>query len=301
MRTTDCDFCGSKDLPVNNTLKIDGKLYCEPCINRHFPYESSLEGKVVERELDPTICSSCHNDFGDTILKKISVYPICDACEKERKNKAFPLWVKAFFIAVLAIVITGFVWNWKYYQAYNSIKLSNRYADSSDYEKAYTYMQDASSKVPEVADLKVLTSFYHGIDLLAKDKSAEALEQLEQSKALPESFRVDYFIVQANIGKAFDTKEYESFVTYSKQQLAYDTAAAYSYAAVASAYACVYASKGNDSARQESLAYLQKAKMLDSSAEIKQYFNMIEYRIDSKRIIRREQFLKEFPNGWTKK
>src|SRR5262245_50719734 len=126
MKSTDCNICENKNIPLNQTIKIDNKVYCSSCFETNFRDQRDLKNRLIEKEFDPTICSSCSNDFGSIELKKISVYPICDACEIKIKNKTFPIWVKGFFVGVLAIVIIGFIWNWKYYQAYNNIKRSNQ-------------------------------------------------------------------------------------------------------------------------------------------------------------------------------
>lgn len=302
MRYTDCDFCHKKSVPINETLKIDEKNYCHACIENEFPDENSLNGKKIEKVFDSTVCSLCDKDNGEIELKKIASHPICDNCEITIKKRTFPLWVKGFLAFILFITLFSFFWNWKYYQAYNNIKESNTYLEKGNYENASKLMADASEKVPEVEELKVLSNFYGGIDLLQKDKSKEALTALNKCKGvLPADYGLDLLISNAKIGVYFDKKDYDSFLLESKNILKVDSTKSNSWAGVASAYACLYAAKNIDSFKVKSLQHLEKALKIDSlSADSKEYRNRIEHRLYTKQIIRREEFIKKYPKGWSK-
>ncbi|TWW08412.1 hypothetical protein E3A20_24600, partial [Planctomyces bekefii] len=295
-------ICDKKDIPMNDTIKIDSKVHCSNCFETHFSDQNDLEGKLVEKEIDPTICSSCSKDFGNVELNKISTYPICSECETTIKNKTFPSWVKGFFIAILVIVVASFIWNWKFYSAYSDIKKSNTFFQNGDYSNATSLMRLASQKVPEVEDIKSISIYFNGIDLLSKDKCSEALKEFEKCKEkIPADYDINTLIIQAKIGSTFENKDYNGFLEASKENLDLDTTLAISLASVASAYACIYADKGKEDDKLNALKYLEKAKQIDStSQEMKTYYNMLDYRIYSHKIIKREEFIKQFPNGWTK-
>jgi hypothetical protein len=102
------------------------------------------------------------------------------------------------------------------------------------------------------------------------------------------------------MGSGYDKKDYNLFLTSAKAFLQLDTTQAQSWGSVASAYACIYAQNSADSAKQLSLKYYRKAKILnDSSADAKEYLGRILYRLDSKQIISKDEFDKKFPNGYT--
>ncbi|MBI3233226.1 MAG: hypothetical protein HYZ42_04180 [Bacteroidetes bacterium] len=302
MRKINCDFCENKSYPLNDTIRIDSKTYCSSCFEVHFPNQKDLENKIIEKDLDPTICTNCKKDFEEVEIKKIASYPICDECEIGINERIFPAWVKAFFAAIVIIVVGAFFWNWKYYQAYNEIKDANFYFQQGEFNNASTLMQEVSKKVPEVEDLKIIAAYFHGMELLNKDKCSESLVEFSKCyDRLPPDYNLSYFINSAKIGIAFDSKDYEGFLALTKENLNIDSTIPISLASVASAYACVYADKGNEIAKQNAIDYLNRAKELnDSSKDMQEYYNMIEYRIDSKKIIKRELFTKLFPNGWTK-
>jgi hypothetical protein len=201
------------------------------------------------------------------------------------------------------MVVFAFGWNWKFYQAYDAIRDANAAFSQNNYSQAAELMSLASEKVPEVQDVSNLASYFKGIDFLAKDKGADALNEFISIKdKLPLNYGVERLIWEAKIGASFNNKNYEGFLEASKGLLALDSTSAMTWTSVASAYACIYADRGEESAQKESLRYLERARTIDDSTkEAKSYYNMVEYRLFSRRIITRDEFAKEFPNGWTNK
>jgi len=302
MRKTKCSSCNTNDIPINETITIDDKDFCNSCFEFNFSDKEKLNGKRVEKKHDPTICSACTRDFEDIELKKIGIYPHCLECETKINNRVFPTWVKGFFIAIILIVFFSFYWNWQYYDAYNKIQQSNIYFSKGDFANAGELMKEAGEEVPEVEDIKVLANYYSGFDFLKKDKNEEALNKFNECIGkIPPDFNLNLYINMAKIGVTFDKKDYDGFLAASKEVLKVDSTSSGAYASVASAYACLYASRNDESAKMHSYEYLKKAKAIDStSAESKFYYNFLEYRIYSHKIINREEFIKKFPNGWIK-
>ncbi len=300
MRKTTCHNCGQRDFPLNSIIKVDGKIYCDTCFEAKFPDKKHLEKSLVEREIDPTICANCDKDFGTLVLDKMSAFPICENCHIAIKNKTFPTWVKGFLVGLLVIIIGSFIWNWKYFEAYNGLNQTFVHFENGDFNKASQTIIAASSLVPESEDMQILVSYFKGTELLINDKSEEALIELKKCNGiLPDEYNVNVLILQAKTGSAFDTKNYEEFLEVSKQSLALDTTSAISYIGVASAYACLYAQNNTIETKENALEYLKKAKAIDSTSdEIKEYLNRIEYRIYSKNIITGKEFLEKYPNGW---
>ncbi|MBK9250109.1 MAG: hypothetical protein IPM69_18875 [Ignavibacteria bacterium] len=250
--------------------------------------------------MDPTICFSCSKDFGDRELRKISVYPVCDDCEIMIQNRSFPTWVKGFFVAILLIVIGSWIWNWNFYQAYGNFREALESFSTGDVTNARRLMSLASDEVPEVDDLKTLSRYFHGIELLKEDKSNEALAELTKcQEKLPESYNLQSLIIEAKIGSSFDNKDYHGFLDAAKERLAMDSTSPVSMTSVASAYACLYAVKGDEEDKNNAVRYLVKSKAIDSTShEMKEYYSIVEYRLFSRNIIKREDFIKQFPNGW---
>lgn len=302
MKKLVCSVCHEPDKPMDDTIKVEGHIFCIPCFDKHFTDESKLEGKQIEKELDPTICAKCTKDFGENELDKISIYPVCDDCKIEIKNSTFPTWVKAFLAAVAIITLTGFIWNWKFYTAYENINDLNVLVEEGDYTAAASLMTETSDIIPQVENVKILAAYYKGIDYLQKDESALAMAEFDICKSvLPPEYGARNMWQQAKIGVCFDNKDYQGFLDASLAIIEEDKSQPISLTAVSSAYACLYIDKNEEIYKQQSEAYLEHAKMIDdTSAEMKNYYNRIEHRLHSKTIITGEAFLEKFPNGWTK-
>lgn len=302
MRKTECSHCNDINKPINDTITIDGTVFCSTCFESNFPEQKGLEGKNIKKIYDPTICTSCAADFDDTELNYVGVYPHCETCETQLKNKIFPMWVKGFFVGILGIVVFSFFWNWKYYEAYNNVKKSNEFFQKGQYTQAANLMSSASKTVSEDDDLKTLTTYYTGIDYLVKDKNAEALALFNNCKdKVPADYNINTLIVQAKIGSSFDKKDYNGFLAASKEYFKIDSTSAMSYSSVASAYACIYADKGDENAKKLAYENIAKAKAIDNKTEeSKFYYNFLDYRINTRNIITREEFTKKYPQGWTK-
>ncbi|MDD4993711.1 MAG: hypothetical protein PHR83_15925 [Paludibacter sp.] len=301
MRYKKCEICG-KRAEQNKMVIVENTLYCIECFEKEFEEKELLNGKKVIRELDPTVCSNCNHDNGGEELPKLSIYPICLECKKVIDKQVFPDWVKAFIAGTIAIIIIGFIWNLRFFKAYEHIHTANTNYVNGNYENASRLMSLAVIEVPEVEDIKAMAGFFKGIDLLVKDSCTEALFLFEKYKqAIPADVNLKSFIIQARAGSFFDKKNYKGFLDASNQYLALDSTQAQSWAGVASAYSCLYAETKNEEYKTQTYTCLAKAMSLDStSKQMKEYMNLIEYRIYSKQIIRREQFKKQFPTGWSK-
>ncbi|MFC0514319.1 hypothetical protein ACFFGT_08915 [Mucilaginibacter angelicae] len=258
------------------------------------------QAETPEETINPgTVCAFCKKDYG-TLLNKLSVYPICDNCSVDLEKKIFPQWVKLFFGGVILLVVFSIFWNWRFYAGYNNLNKANIAFSKSDVSNAAQFMTKAAEEVPETRDLVQMAAYFRGIDFLSKDKSAFALAEFNKCKDLGADFHINQWILNSEIGVAYDKKDYPMFLKTSRAVLELDSTVAQSWAGVASAYACLYAQNGQDSLKQLSLQYLQKARKLDDTSTVsKDYTGRILYRIDSKQIISRDEFLKKFPNGYT--
>ena len=80
--------------------------------------------------------------------------------------------------------------------------------------------------------------------------------------------------MQAQIGMAFEKNYYEQFLTLTKELLAQDTTSGMAWASVASAYACLYATTGNDSMKILSRSHMARA-LEDDDPNIEEYLNLL--------------------------
>ena len=70
---------------------------------------------------------------------------------------------------------------------------------------------------------------------------------------------------------------------------------------MASAYACKYAVTGDEQFKEESLKKLEEARSVAGNNEVfEEYQQRILHRLYTREIIKRDEFIKRFPNGWEK-
>lgn len=302
MNVTTCEHCQRTTVPLRDSFLVDGKIFCASCFNQEFADQAYLEGKTITRQIDPTVCVKCESDFGNQGLPMVAGYPVCTDCTRQMNKRIFPVWVKLFLAGLAAIIVFSFFWNWNYYQAYRDLNAAQAAMDKGNIVTAARLMRAAQAEANEVKELKFMSAYFTGIQLLQEDKSDSALSTFEECRYYPP---VDYatnpFVIQARIGSSFDHKDYDEFLKASEDRLALDSSDALSNASVSSAFACQYAVKGVDSLKRFAVEFLNKAKAIDdTSADMKAYYNLIEFRLASRQILTRDQFVQQFPNGWTK-
>jgi hypothetical protein len=294
-----CEQCGG-EFPMNGTLRVEERVLCGECCRKilaekHAPVED------LQPQSDPTVCVNCGKDNGTAELPLLAERPVCDACQAFFRNRPFPLWIKLSLAAVLTLVVVSFVWNMRFYRAYAAMQRFAACSSQGQVEAAAEQMTAAATYVPESRDLGRLATYLQGIVLLRQDKSAEALEKLQSCKdRLPEDYDVEPLILQARTGVAFDTKDYDGFLSAAQALERRRPTDPTSKAMVASALACKYAVTGDTTFQEQALAYLKQGKdTAQADPAFKEYEDRIRYRLQSREIITGAEFHQLFPNGWT--
>ena len=285
---------------MNETFKIMDQICCKNCAEQFLSAQKDISAEMVQPNYDPTICMKCETDFGDVQLETLAGIPTCDNCIAFFKNRPFPAWIKASFAASIALVILCFVLNFRFITAYIQVRKSAKALMRADFEQAAELMDSASMNVPEQAELREFASYYKGIFLLMEGKENEALPLLKSfQRKYGDMLNVDYFITQAQIGIAFDNKDYDRFLSLAldiKKKLPNDS---FSSAVVASAYACKYATTTEEKFRIKALEALEAARAgAGQDPSFKEYEQRILHRITTREIITKEEFEKKYPNGW---
>lgn len=304
MKRDSCTGCGQV-LPVNNLFVVLGSLMCENCGNaelaRH-PPEGLPEDAVVP-QVDPTVCGKCQFDGGTRELKRIIGVPVCDACEYELRHRPFPAWVKFSFAGLLALAVVCFAMNWRFFIGYVELHRGIRAFGNHDVPRAAAIMRSCAKHLPEEAEIKNLSNLFSGIELLGQDKSAEALTLLRQCAGrfpaptgLGQTAQVA--LLQAEIGEAFETRDYERFLLKETELLNLQPTEPMCILGVASAHACKYAVSGQEAEKQEALRHIDRALQQSPAAEVQEYRQRILHRLNSREIIPKTEYDRRFPQGW---
>ncbi len=302
MRNTICDDC-KQTFNISETFKISEQTLCRSCAEKLLQSRKDIPKEQIQKQTDPTVCVNCGKDNGDTELPKLAGLPACEQCITFFRNRPYPMWIKVTMVVLAAIVAFSFVWNWRFVKAYIDMRKSITTMQSGDIETTARLFRSAAAKVPEARGLSAMAYFYEGAILLKNNKPADALKLLNACKAdLSPNWPVDELIANAQIGVAFDSKDYDKFLELALKMIAkYPDSPAY-LSQVASAYACKFAVTGDEPFKLLSLNFLQKAKTLSlqqgSLADFEIYEDRILHRIETREIISIDEFNKKFPNGW---
>lgn len=299
MKQTQCQQC-ERYFPMNETLKIADDIICKGCAREFIESRQNITQEMIQPNLDPTVCIQCGKDSGDVSLDTLAGVPTCDGCRSFFKNRPFPTWIKMSFAALIAIVLFSFIWNFRFITAYVQVRQSVGALVRGDMEEASSLMSSASEHVPEHVELRAFASFYKGLYLLQQGKDAEALQLFKSCHGIVGAeFDLEYFITTAEIGVAFNNKDYDKFLKLALELCEKHPDNSVTVAQAASAYACKYAVTGDEQFRLKGFESLERARAVSGQDEdFEEYEQRILHRFHTREIISRNEFNERYPDGW---
>jgi hypothetical protein len=307
MKQVACTEC-QQLAPIGETLLVKQQHVCSSCVEGVLAQaaEKGITKNDVFRASDPTVCTQCKADNGAEELPHLAGMPVCATCEDRFRNRPYPTWLKLAFIGLLTLAVFSFGWNWRFLAATREIHQMQRALLKQDFERAANFADQASRHVPEIPEFAGMAAFNHGLDALAKDQAAQAVDYLRKAKQSPNSGQlpqVDLFLLEAEAFAAFDAKHYDDYLIKAKAFAGRipgePRAAARAAGMIASAYACKYAVTGNEEFRNEALKNLDRAsKMAGKDPEAATYRGRILHRLDTREIISHKEFEQRFPHGY---
>lgn len=292
-----CSVCG-KILPLKNTSKTDDRILCVHCYEKLTSTQETITSEF-RYQVDPTVCGRCGFDNGSHPLPTLASQPMCQQCTDYLRNRPFPSWIKASFAGLIIFVVLAAVWNMRFFLAWEDTKRAFKLM-GQDMGQAAERMRTARNRVPESPDLQAFSAFFDGVVYLQQDRPKEALASLEKCRhRVPTTLGVDILILQAKAGVAFDAKDFDGFLATAKKLISKEPDVHFSYAMLASAYACKYAVTSDTAFREQAMAALDRAKaMSGGNPSFKEYEQRILHRLNTQEILTPQEFHKKFPNGW---
>jgi hypothetical protein len=299
MRTVACEQCG-QSVPQNGTFRAFGRVLCEPCADADVQARKEIAPGSVSREHDPTVCGFCAYDGGTLELATIGGVPVCTPCESNLRNRPFPLWVKAALAAVIVLTIVAMTRNYRFFHGYYAAKQADRAAQKADFESAAHWLDSAATSVPEAHAYRTGSKLYEGIVFMQQDRNAEALARFQEiSGAMQEQGGIDDLLLQAELAVAFDAKDYAGMVKAAENLAERHSESRMSRLQRASAYACQYASAGDEEARKKVVEAVESEQsQSDLTDDDKKYLNRIQHRLATREILSGKEFEQRFPKGW---
>ncbi len=292
-----CSVCG-KILPMKNTSKADDRILCVDCYEKLTSTQETITSEF-RYQVDPTVCGRCGFDNGSNPLPTLATQPMCQQCTDYLRNRPFPSWIKISFAGLIIFVVLAAVWNMRFFLAWEDSKVAFKLM-GRDMGQAAERMRMARNRVPESPDLQTFSAFFDGVVYLQQDRPKEALASLEKCRhGVPTGLGVDVLILQAKAGVAFDAKDFDGFLVTAKEMTSKNPNVHFSYAMLASAYACKYAVTSDTAFREQAMAALDRARaMSGSDPSFKEYEQRILHRLNTQEILTPQEFHKKFPNGW---
>jgi tetratricopeptide (TPR) repeat protein len=302
MRSITCDACGQSQ-PMTGALRVRERTLCAPCAERFFAEHrpQDLAAGDVTPLVDPTVCHWCESDHGEQELGLIGGVGTCAACEQRLRNFPFPTWVKASFVCLLLAAIVSFGANFRYVRAVFDGAEGERAAARQDFPRAADLMERASQTVPGYEPYEFAAAFCRGLALMGADQSAEAVPYFKKcAKFSPDDATLQRLVLEAEIGAAFDAKDYDLTLAKSQELNALVPDDSLVVTKVASAHASKYAATGDAEHRRKAEELLGQARQLPGfdAPEMRQYEERIRHRLETREIIPAEEYARRFPNGW---
>ncbi len=296
MTEVECVGC-HKRLPMNSTVKIGDRPFCEGCANA----DSSDRSQWTSQH-DPTVCVGCTTDFGSTQLGTLSSgLPVCEPCRERLLNRPFPPWVKIGLVVVLGLAVFCFVRNWRFLRGYSEFRHATKAILSGDVVQASALMSRAASDVPESEDFAGGARVYRAMVLLGQDKPSDALPLLRAYVARHgENDYVASLLRTAEYGDAFYRKEYDRMVVAAQAIADAKPGSMEGALCLVSAYSCRYAASGDPQSRELALRYLDQANAAAGAniAQNQDDMARMRHRLDTREIISPAEYHKRFPSGY---
>jgi tetratricopeptide (TPR) repeat protein len=292
-----CSVCG-KILSMKDTSKTDDRILCVDCYEKLTSTQETVASEFGNRT-GPTVCGRCGFDNGSNPLPTLATLPMCQQCTDYLRNRPFPSWIKTSLAGLIILVVLAAVWNMRFFLAWEDTRVAFKLMGQG-MGQAAERMKGARNRVPESSDLQAFSAFLDGVVYLQQDRPKEALASLEKCRhRLPSTFGVDILILQAKAGMAFDAKDYDGFLVAAKEMISKKPDVHFSYAMLASAYACKYAVTSDLAFREQAMAALERARaMSGSNPSFKEYEQRILHRLNTQEILTPQEFHTRFPNGW---
>jgi len=213
-------------------------------------------------------------------------------------NRPLPQWVVNFFICLALLTVISVPWNWRHIGAYAEFRQGMSALSGGDLDGGARLLSAAAARVPESSELAGVADYFGGLSLLIAGKNQEALERFKASRVNPPGGSdPETMIARAEIGIAFDRKDYRAFLVLAQKLLAIAPESPEFAAQVASAYACLYAEKGRPADKAKALEQLAFSLTLAGEKD-PEYEQRIRHRLAKRVIIDRAEYARRFPNGW---
>ena len=302
MQIITCEACGAAR-PASDTFRVQGRPLCRACTTERMnhPEHPVSQDEVLPRR-DLSVCSRCRTDCGTEDLPLVDGQPLCPVCARPPESLRFPVWIKAAFAGCLVLSAVSLAHSYRFIRGYVEFRRSIRSFRSDDFARASAQAAEAARQVPEDTGFEATAAFYRGALLLDQDRSAEAVPYLERTKALAPDFPgIELWLLDAGLSAAFDARDYATQLAKAEAILKLAKDDWNSFASVASALACQFATTGDPALRERALDFMAQARRAKNQnpQRLAAFENRLQFRLATREILSPKDFDLRFPKGWT--
>jgi len=245
-------------------------------------------------------CFRCGTQYGSVALARMAGLPVCDACASFFRNRPFPVWIKVAFTALILLAVLAFIYNQRFFFAHVGMIRGLHELKNGNLERAVTLLNASAERVPEEPEFRAIARYFQAALLVNQERSGEAIPLLKEAVAIrPDDPAYALALLEAEAGFAYERKDYDRFLevaqTLARRQPDNPIAAL----GVASAHACKYAVTGDEAPKTLAERQIEAASKMKEADEpaFAEYLDRIRYRLETREIISRGEYLRRFPNG----
>lgn len=145
MRQGTCTQCATTG-PLQGFFNHSAKVYCRPCTEKLL--QSALSGPGPAAAIDPTICSRCHADNGNSEFSRVGELPFCQPCQDYLYRNPYPQWLKIGLAALVVLLAGALVHGRKYFQAGRELYIGEKLVDQGKYGEAIPHLKKTVQVAP---------------------------------------------------------------------------------------------------------------------------------------------------------
>src|SRR6266699_87500 len=112
MRHATCSQCAASG-PLGSCFVYGNQIYCNDC--KDLLRYDTVPGASPAALIDPTICSRCGADNGNSEFPRTGVLPFCQACQTYVGSHPYPAWLQVGLLALLALLVVALVHGRRYF------------------------------------------------------------------------------------------------------------------------------------------------------------------------------------------
>jgi hypothetical protein len=145
MRRATCPQCGVSG-PLQTYFAHNNQIYCRNCAD--LLKFDTVPGAKPAALVDPTICTRCGTDNGDSEYPRLGALPFCHTCHTYVEANPYPVWLKAGLAALLALLVVALVHGRRYFSAGRQMYIGEKLVEEGKYAGAIPHLKQTVQIAP---------------------------------------------------------------------------------------------------------------------------------------------------------